>query len=187
MYSGKVTTFLGVDPAFREGGFWACILETNTDMNPIGSKTATMKQFKDAIDFDRWIYRRIIYRDTAHLIVHDMAPDWAFSCIENSNLQNASFDTSGRNKVIARKARNVGTNQAASELAYRSAVSLYGKDMVSQVSPQRKGRKITDDKIFRGIVKQDGFSLIGYTGNQDQRDAYMIACIGMYESKIKKV
>ena len=148
--------YIGCDPAFRAGGFWAAILDME-------DKTIRFMSF----DLLSW---------------HDFlrsadAPPSCFICVENSNLQNKSFDMTGTKAEIARKGRNVGCNQAVSELAYRSAVLQYGARNVFQVSPKEKGVKITDTSVFFGIMKQEGILLPPGATNQDQRDAAKLALI----------
>lgn len=148
--------FIGVDPAFRAGGFWAAILD-------MSDKTLTFKSF----DLLTW---------------HDFlrsqdAPDQCFVMVENSNLQNKSFDTTGNKMEVARKGRNVGCNQAVSELAYQSALRRYGPKNVFQVSPKEKGAKITDARVFLAVLKSDGILLPKETSNQDQRDAAKLAIL----------
>lgn len=148
--------YIGVDPAFRAGGFSICIIDM-TD------KTAVTKTL-DLLAFHDWLRS-------------PDAPDTCFVCVENSNLQNQNFDTTGNKNEIARKGRNVGCNQAVSQLAYESALARYGPKNVFQVSPREKGRKITDAKMFAAILQQDGVRLQKRTLNQDERDAYMLATI----------
>ena len=150
--------YIGVDPAFRAGGFWACVLDMQ----------------------DRSV-RFIAYRDLLHW--HDWlrsgdAPDQAFVAVENSNAQNKTFarHLTGKVSEQVRKSRNVGTNQAVSQLAYESAVRHYGQSRVFSVSPQDKGRKYTPAQ-FAQVVQQDGVTLPPGTNNQDQRDAYKLADI----------
>lgn len=97
-------------------------------------------------------------------------------CIENSNLQNANFDKSGSRAVIQRKGRNVGTNQAVSQLAVWSAVSLVGSERVFEVSPLDKGAKWTPVQ-FQAVMKQEGLNYDLKSTNQDQRDALKLALI----------
>lgn len=152
-------TIIGVDPAFRKGGFWVCILDF-TD------RTAQAQKFENVLDFDRWLR-------SAH------APIAALVCVENSNAQNVNFDTSGTRNVTARKGRNVGANQAVSQLTVQAAIDTYGELRVVSVSPLEKGKKITDPKMFLALVKSDGFTLSPkFPKNQDARDAYKIAWAG---------
>lgn len=147
--------YIGVDPAFRQGGFWACVLDMET-------KKANYLQFQDLLHWHDWL------RSGA-------APQSAIVAIENSNEQNTNFDTTGTRTELARKGRNVGANQAVSELAYRSALRKYGRENVFSVSPREKGRKYTREQ-FSYVVRQDGVDHPGDT-NQDQRDAYKLAAI----------
>jgi hypothetical protein len=148
--------YIGVDPAFRAGGFAVCIIDM-TD------KTGVCKKM-DLLAFHDWLRS-------------PDAPDTCFMCIENSNLQNQNFDTTGNRMEIARKGRNVGCNQAVSQLTYESALARYGPKNVFQVSPREKGKKITDASTFAAIVQQDGILLSKPKLNQDDRDAYMLATI----------
>jgi hypothetical protein len=149
--------YIGVDPAFRQGGFWACILD-------MADKSVVFKCFEDVLHWHDWLRS-------------PDAPGSCFVCVENSNLQNQTFDMSGSREKVARGSRNVGTNQAVSELAYRSAVRRYGKGKVWQVSPKEKGRKWTPDQ-FGYIAQSDGVVLPKGPVNQDCRDAYQLASIG---------
>lgn len=148
--------YIGVDPAFRAGGFTICILDMT-------EKTAVTKTL-ELLAFHDWLRS-------------PDAPESCFVCVENSNLQNQSFDTRGNRDEIARKSRNVGCNQAVSQLAYESALKRYGPKNVFQVSPREKGKKITDARMFAAILQQDGILIQKLTLNQDERDAYMLATI----------
>ena len=159
-------TVIGVDPAFRAGGFWACILDFR-------EKTINFQKFENVLEWDRWL--RSIHTDTPDLVV-----------VENSNGQNASFDTSGTRRVTARKGRNVGANQAASQLAVQAALDQLGWSSVLSITPYQKGAKITYASTFEAIVKSDGFILPPkYPKNQDCRDAYKIAWIGRNIEKMR--
>lgn len=157
--------YIGIDPAFRDGGFWVCIIDMK-------DRTANFKEFDGVENFIHWVYS-------------DDAPEVAFWCVENSNLQNKSFDMTGSASVIARKARNVGTNQAVSEITCRVLKTKYGPENVLPISPQQKGAKITSAAAFAAIVRGDGLMLTNFgQGNQDKRDAYKIAQIGKQQCKI---
>lgn len=149
-------TFIGVDPAFRKGGFCACFLDM-TD------RTAVFRSFRDVLEFDRFLHS-------------PDAPEKAIVCVENSNLQNKNFDMTGSRPELARKGRNVGTNQAASQLTVQSVIDRYGKAACINISPKEKGAKYSKE-IFGKVVNQDRITLVKYTGSQDQRDAYKLAWI----------
>ena len=157
---------IGIDPAFRKDGFWACFLDLH-------EKTEVFRCFRDVLEYDRFIRS-------------DDAPTRAFVVVENSNLQNKNFDMTGDRLSLARKGRNVGTNQAASELTYRASVDRYGEDMVFNVSPRRKGAK-WNEIYFRAALKSDGVTALNYSGKQDERDAAKLAHMGIYEMKVRRV
>lgn len=90
----------------------------------------------------------------------------------------------GNRAEIARKGRNVGTNQAASELTVRSVCDRYGPKAVLNISPRQKGAK-WPESTFRAFARQDRVKLIGYTGNQDQRDAYKLATIAAQQNRFR--
>ena len=148
--------YIGVDPAFRAGGFWICILD-------MMDKTAAFKCFADVLEYHDWLRSF-------------EAPLSCFVCVENSNLQNKSFDMSGKAVEVARKSRNAGCNMAVSELAYKSSLTRYGKDRAFQVSPKEKGNKWTAEQ-FGAVLKSDGVTIITKGTNQDCRDAYKLAGI----------
>ena len=90
----------------------------------------------------------------------------------------------GSREEIARKGRNVGTNQAVSELTVRSACDRYGPNAVINISPRQKGAK-WPESTFQVCAKQDRVSLVGYTGNQDQRDAFKLATIAATQRRFQ--
>lgn len=148
--------YIGCDPAFRAGGFWAAILDM-TD-------------------------KSLVFREFDLLTWHDFlrsqdAPDRCFVMVENSNMQNQSFDMTGTRQEIARKGRNVGCNQAVSELAYISALRQYGPKNVFQISPKDKGAKIKEHTMLLGLLKAEGILLPKDSTNQDQRDAAKLAIL----------
>lgn len=147
--------YIGVDPAFRQGGFWAAIID-------MADKSVRFQQFRDVLDWYDWLRS-------------DESPDRAFVCIENSNLQNQNFDMTGSRPELARKGRNVGTNQAVSELAYRAACRVDGVTAF-QVSPKEKGAKYSP-QIFAYMVKSEGLTLPKGQISQDARDAFKLAQI----------
>lgn len=151
----KTPIYIGVDPSFRKNGFWACLVDMRT-------KTREFLLFDTVLDWYDWL--------------REKAPEFAFVAIENSNKQNKSFDTTGRPDVVARKGRNVGTNQAASELAVIAAIRRYGPGRVFSISPKEKGRKWTPEQ-FVYISQADGLPMPKGGSNQDQRDAYKMATI----------
>lgn len=152
----KNLCYIGVDPAFRESGFAVCIIDE--------TKEVCFKVFKSFLDFLDWLYE---------------APDNAVACVENSNLQNETFDMRGSKAVVARKSRNVGANQAASQYTFEACKKRWGT-RAFQVSPKQKGKKWTD-VYFKSIARTENHVIVNYKGNkteQDKRDAYQLALIG---------
>jgi hypothetical protein len=147
--------YIGIDPAFRKNGFAVCIIDEDN--------TADFKIFENFYAFIGWLWD---------------APLKAYVCIENSNLQDATFDTSGNKFVVAKKSRDVGKNMAISQATVDFCRKHFGEAFVVELSPKEKGGKIEDLKTFEAIVRQDRIKLINYkgqVGEQDKRDAYMLA------------
>jgi hypothetical protein len=140
---------IGIDPAFRQNGFAICILDTE-------AYTATFQTLKTGLlEFEDFIKQQ---------------PE-AYFAIENSNLQKSFF---GRRKL--QEACSVGKNQAVSQLAVGFVLKHYGKKQLHDISPLEKGRKITSENIFEAYMQN--FTLIGYKGSQDEKDAAKIALLG---------
>lgn len=138
---------IGIDPAFRKNGFAMCIIDENNEL--------AFTMFKNGLqEFVRWIWQD--------------APDNAIVGVENSNLQNVTFDMRGTKAVIARKSRNVGKNQAVSQMVVDLCREKWGNENVADISPRQKGAK-WDADTFR---KATGLTI---QTNQDKRDAYKIA------------
>lgn len=149
--------YVGVDPAFRKGGFWAAVYDAKV--------------------------KRIEFHSFDLLTWHDWlrsaeAPDVCFVLVENSNLQNLTFNRhlSGGQAERIKKSRNVGANQAVSELAYQSALRRYGPRYAHQVSPEDKGQKL-DARMFDAVMRQEGIELPPGSIGQDQRDAGKLALL----------
>lgn len=115
-----------------------CILDT-------AERTAHFRVFRDVLTFDRWLQG-------------PDAPDDALVTVENGNATNTSFDQKGSRGSVARKGRNVGTNQAVSQLAVQSATDRYGK--CRSVSPKQKGKKWSK-REFEAVLISDGVSVYG--------------------------
>ena len=138
--------YIGCDPAFRQNGFCIAILDENREL-----QTKTFKKF---IDFIGWVQNEM--------------PQKSIVAIENSYLQNSTFDMSGPKPVVARKSRNVGKNQAVSQIAYELFTEYAAK--VHNVSPKGKGRK-RDNAFIMGIIKRQGWKVSKKRFNPDERDA----------------
>lgn len=151
--------FVGVDPAFRDGGFWVAIVD-RTD------NTVKNLKFSDVLEYHDWLRT-------------ESAPLVAFVIIEASDAQNFNFARSriGNRGELMAKSRDIGKNQAVSALAFRSSVRKYGDRFVFKITPEEKGVKITDDRFILGILAQEGLTADRVDFNQDQRDAIKIALI----------
>jgi hypothetical protein len=160
--------FIGVDPSFRKGGFWACVIDRDTN-------TA---EFIEVLDLG-FFALMLMEHQPRHVTV------------ENSNLQSVSFDVTGSAMVVVKKARDVGKNMAISQCAADIAQKF--TTIKADISPKQKGAKAQNEKVFQGIVRSQGLTLVNYKGlkgEQDKRDALMLALIAeqqwKLQSKIKK-
>lgn len=149
--------YVGVDPAFRPGGFKVAFVDMK-------SKTVRFLNMRDVFDWYEFVARDLSKRDDC------------FICIENSNMQNLTFDMRGTRPELARRSRNVGCNQAVSHLAVVAANRHMPKDKVFAVSPKGKGAKIRAEKTFEAFVDLHGLT-IEKNGHitQDERDAFKLA------------
>lgn len=165
--ANKIKRIIAADPAFRANGFGVAVIDLKT-------KTCTFHKLKKGfLQFQKF--------------VQDYDAESTLYVVENSNLQNLSFDTTGTKAVVARKSRNVGTNQAVSQLTVDHLRNVAPWTNVIEISPKHKGKKVEDNKIFMAIVKSDGYKLEGYKGikgDQDLRDAYQLGMIGKRMKRI---
>ena len=150
-------TYIGVDPAYRENGFYVCVINDNI---------ADFQKMKTFIDFVEFIDKIADNNIEASI------------CIENSNETNHTFispkvrSTAGREKI----SRDVGKNQAVSQMSvdyakYRLSIGVYS------VSPAEKGTK-WDNRTMQFSLKESGYTVQNYKGlkgEQDKRDAYKLA------------
>ena len=153
------TTFVGVDPALRKGGFWVCII-CRVD------NTATFKSCKHLGEFVR--------------ILQDAEP--AAVIVENSNLQKAVFDKGAGVGGAISVGKNQGVSQAAADIADQYS------EIPSGISPKQKGAKVTNEALFSSIARSNNLTLCKYKGGdgigQDQRDAMMLALIAEQQFKL---
>lgn len=155
------TTFIGVDPALRKGGFWLCIICRIEN-------TATFKGCKHLGEFVR--------------ILQDFEP--AAIVVENSNLQKNMFSRMQHTGVggALDVGKNMGVSQAAADIADQYS------QIPSGISPQSKGDKIKNEALFQSVVKANGLTLVGYKPGdgkgQDQRDALKLALIAEQQYKL---
>lgn len=158
-----MTYFIGVDPAYRDGGFYVC--EINGSM-------ACFYLMKGFIEFVKYIDGLIELNVDAYI------------CIENSNETNHTFispkvkSRAGREKI----SRDVGKNQAVSQMSVDYCNYALGHGVYS-VSPAEKGIKWSD-LITKAEAKNHDLELFNYKGlksEQDKRDAFKLALRAKFE------
>lgn len=160
--NNKPTIFIGIDPAFRKDGFAICIIDDSDN-------SVSFKVFRNGLlDFFSWIL--------------DDAPDpiQVVFCVENSNLQDDTFDMRGSKAVVAKKSRSVGKNQAISQNTVDILIAR-GFTVVN-ISPKSKGKKWTEFECL-AVSKQNTHELGKKVQNQDCRDSYKLALIAKDRSK----
>jgi len=113
-------TRIGIDPAFRKNGMGVCVISPDNEV--------TFPRFKGRglVAFVKWL---------------KTAPDNVLVTIEDSNLQNATFNNSGTKAKSNRVSRNVGCNQAASAYIVDFCIDRWGHKVVRAISAQKKGGK----------------------------------------------
>ena len=74
--------------------------------------------------------------------------------VEDSSLQNVTFNSSINRAILSRMSRNVGMNQAASRIAYEW-IKLQGCEAYN-ISPEQKGKK-WGKEIFIKIFQNEGY------------------------------
>jgi hypothetical protein len=153
--------YIGVDPALRIGGFWLCVI-----CRP--ENTATFRTVKHLGE-----YIQILKEEKPNAII-----------VENSNLQKNMFAKMQKSGIGG--ALDVGKNMGISQAT--ADISDQYSEIPSGISPQKKGAKVTNETIFKGIVLANGLTLVGYKGGikagQDQRDALMLALIAEQQHKL---
>lgn len=150
--------YVGIDPAFRQGGFAVCILYD-------GASDLTFKTFKNGLpDFLDWLFAD--------------APSGATWAIENSNLQKVLFSRLATKKQAMDVGKNMAASVYTSELIRRHDTTA----VVIDVSPKDKGTKLTHAAYVQ-VSRQSGIEPMNGT-NQDQRDAFKLALIARRMSRI---
>lgn len=156
---------IGLDPAFRKNGFGYCVLEME------GKKVVNVSfdTFPDFMAFFQWV----------------MSFDSeAIFGVENSNLQNSTFGryhsgAKGLNKI----SRNVGANQAVSQITVDILKWRFEGKNVIEFSPKEKGSKWSLYEAQSALVGLNvANSKVKMT--QDQRDALKISILTLEKSKI---
>jgi hypothetical protein len=164
---GKDTVIIGLDPAFREGGFGAAVIQDGV---------VTFGTIKNFADFLR-------YCDAAASVYPR-----ALWCVENSNLDNTTYEylRGGNTRTLMAKSRDVGKNQAISQVVCDYLIKKFGAERVTAISPRQKGAKwgVFNGKrnmsiareIARTVGEQSGLKSIGWqTATPDEVDAFQVA------------
>lgn len=149
-----MNTLIGVDPALRIKGMAVCI---------IADRHMIFKKYKRFVDF-----------------IVDV-PTWAtfenpVVLVEDSSLQNVTFNNSINRSILSRMSRNVGMNQAASRIAYEW-IKTNGFEAYN-ISPEAKGRKFNKD-VFTKVAAQERLKFEPHFKpakiSQDEIDAFFLA------------
>ena len=147
-------TYIGVDPAIRINGMAACIIQ---------GKEVRFIKYKRFVDF-----------------ILDV-PKWAqyeypVVLVEDSSLQNVTFNSSINRAILSRMSRNVGMNQAASRIAYEW-IKSYNLEAYN-ISPEAKGKKFNKD-VFMKVVASERLKFESDFKpakiSQDEIDAFFLA------------
>jgi len=127
-------TYIGVDPAIRLNGMAACFIKPD--------KEVEFKKYKRFVDFLEDSFHW--HKDYENAVV----------LVEDSSLQNITFNSSINRAILSRMSRNVGMNQAASRIAYEW-IKENGCEAYN-ISPLQKGSKWT--KIsFMKVFQNEGY------------------------------
>ena len=126
-------TFIGVDPALRLNGMAACFIEYD--------KTVIFKKYKRFLDFLKDSVRWKMYNNPVVMV-------------EDSSLQNITFNNSTNRAILSRMSRNVGMNQGASRIAYEW-IKDNGCEAYN-ISPEQKGKKWSKE-MFLKIFEREGY------------------------------
>lgn len=126
-------TLIGVDPALRLNGMAACFIEYD--------KTVVFKKYKRFVDFLKDSVRWKLLKPVV--------------MVEDSSLQNITFNNSTNRAILSRLSRNVGMNQGASRIAYEW-IKEHGCEAYN-ISPEQKGKKWTKE-MFLKIFEREGYT-----------------------------
>ena len=156
--------YIGIDPSFRKNGFAVCV---------IGGGEAKFYILDGFLQFIEWV--------TDWKEGNEFCPEFQkelFFAVENSNLQNVTFQTSHNKNIAAKMSRDAGKNQAISQCTVDYLKAVFGDENVYELSPLQKGKKIEDTAVFLAYAESLGIKLINYKNKkneQDKRDAFLLA------------
>ena len=126
-------TFIGVDPALRLNGMAACFI--------MPDKVVRFKKYKRFVDFLKNVEAWVVYENPVVMV-------------EDSSLQNITFNNSTNRAILSRLSRNVGMNQGASRIAYEW-IKDNGCEAYN-ISPEQKGKKWSKE-MFLKIFEREGY------------------------------
>ena len=157
---------IGIDPALRLNGMAACFIMTD--------KVVRFKKYKRFVDFLKNVEAWVVYENPVVMI-------------EDSSLQNITFNNSTNRAILSRMSRNVGMNQGASRIAYEW-IKDNGCEAYN-ISPEQKGKKWSKEmflKIFQreGYTFEPDFKLAKIS--QDEIDAFFLALMAKNYIKHEK-
>lgn len=146
---------IGIDPCFRKNGFGVCIIDKKDNT----VRTIIFKSFLLFLDF---------------VSVELIEQDCVF-CVENSNLQNSTFKKLYGSKG-ERNSRDVGKNQAVSQLTVDFLIMKFGIERVLQISPLQKGT-VWSATICKQVAREYKLTLLNDFDKKkdDDRSAFMCA------------
>ena len=158
-------TLIGVDPALRIKGMAVCFIHTNKEV-----------RFKKYIRFVNFI---------------NDVPNWSqfnpVVLVEDSSLQNVTFNNSINRAILSRMSRNVGMNQAASRIAYEW-IKIHDIEAYN-ISPEAKGKKFNKD-VFMKVVASERLKFEPHFKpakiSQDEIDAFFLALMAKNYIKHEK-
>ena len=151
---------IGVDPAFRKGGFGVCELYIS-------------KVFGNSVVFPK---RTVLSFVKDGYSVGTMPAQNAFAGVENSNLINAIYINKKLGEsldVFGKRNRDVGKNQAVSQIVFEHLKDIFGEKNVFEISPKAKSKGCTQLE-FDSMLKELKIEYNKRT-NDDQRVALKIA------------
>ena len=149
-------TFIGVDPALRLNGMAACFI-----LMP--EKVVKFIKYKRFVDFLKDAIWWTMYENPVVMV-------------EDSSLQNITFNNSTNRAILSRLSRNVGMNQGASRIAYEW-IKEHGCEAYN-ISPEQKGKKWSKE-MFLKIFEREGYKFeIDFKSakiSQDEIDCFTLA------------
>ena len=158
-------TLIGVDPAIRLNGMAACFIEYD--------KTVVFKKYKRFVDFLNDSVRWNLLKPVV--------------LVEDSSLQNVTFNNSINRAILSRMSRNVGMNQGASKIAYEW-IKDNGCEAYN-ISPEAKGKKWSKE-MFLKIFEREGYkfepNFKPVKISQDEIDAFFLALMAKNYIKHEK-